>query len=139
MLFLCAGTELADAAPSAGVWMQKRQLAEQLSRSASCCLMFVLGLNGAITRKGCVMAARLNRRHQDFVRDKIQATQLIKRLTNHALGELELTQTQIRAIEILLNKSVPNLSSVELSGNEDNPVHTVTRVELVPLSDNGED
>lgn len=85
------------------------------------------------------MAARLNRRHQDFVRDKIQATQLIKRLTNHALGELELTQTQIRAIEILLNKSVPNLSSVELSGNEDNPVHTVTRVELVPLSDNGED
>jgi hypothetical protein len=68
------------------------------------------------------MAARLNRRHQDLVRDKIQANQLINRLESHALGEVDLTQTQIRAIEILLNKTIPNLTAVELSGDEENPV-----------------
>lgn len=47
-----------------------------------------------------------------MVRSKIQASQLINRLTDHALGEVELTQTQIRAIEILLNKSVPNLAAI---------------------------
>ena len=58
------------------------------------------------------MAVRLNKRHSDLVRSKIQASQLINRLTDHALGEVELTQTQIRAIEILLNKSVPNLAAI---------------------------
>ena len=58
------------------------------------------------------MAVRLNKRHSDMVRSKIQASQLINRLTDHALGEVELTQTQIRAIEILLNKSVPNLAAI---------------------------
>ena len=62
------------------------------------------------------MAARLNRRHQDMVRDKIQASQLVNRLTQHALGEVELSATQIRAIEILLSKSLPSLTAVEHSG-----------------------
>lgn len=57
-----------------------------------------------------------------MVRDKIQATQLINRLENHALGEVELSQTQIKAIEILLKKSLPDLSSVELSGKDGGPI-----------------
>ena len=65
------------------------------------------------------MAKRLNPRHQEMVRDKIQATQLIKRLTSHALGEIELTSTQVRAIEILLNKSVPNLQSIDMQADVD--------------------
>jgi hypothetical protein len=68
------------------------------------------------------MAARLNPRHQEMVRDKIQASQLINRLESHALGEIELSQTQIRAIEILLKKTLPDLSSVELTGDPENPV-----------------
>lgn len=68
------------------------------------------------------MAARIRKHHQDDVRRKIQATQLVNRLTNHALGEIELTATQIKAIEILLKKSVPDLSSVELSGDPDAPI-----------------
>ena len=68
------------------------------------------------------MAARLNRRHQDMVRDKIQATQLVNRLEDHALNGLELSPTQIKAIEILLKKSLPDLSAVELTGDKDNPV-----------------
>jgi hypothetical protein len=69
------------------------------------------------------MAGRpIGSRHQDDVRRKIQATQLINRLTNHAFGEVELTATQIKAIEILLKKSVPDLQSIQLTGDSENPV-----------------
>lgn len=70
------------------------------------------------------MAARLNKRHQDFVRDKIQASQLINVLQNHALGltEQELSPTRLKAIEILLKKSVPDLSQVALTGKNGGPV-----------------
>lgn len=87
------------------------------------------------------MAARLNKRHQDFVRDKIQASQLINVLQNHALGltEQELTPTRLKAIEILLRKSVPDLSQVAHTGEEGGPVETITRIELAAMSDNGTD
>ena len=66
-----------------------------------------------------------------MVRDKIQATQLVNRLEGHALGDVELSATQIKAIEILLKKSVPDLSSVELTGNDENPVALKGIIELV--------
>lgn len=68
------------------------------------------------------MAARLRLRHQDEVRTKIQTSQLLNRLTDHALGEIELSTTQIKAIEILLKKSIPDLASVELTGDSEHPV-----------------
>lgn len=68
------------------------------------------------------MAARIRLRHQDEVRAKIQASQLINRLTNHAFGEVDLSPTQIKAIEILLRKSIPDLAAIELTGDQDNPV-----------------
>ncbi len=71
------------------------------------------------------MAARLNPRHQDMVRDKIQASQLINRLQNHVLGEIELSQTQIQAAKILLDKSVPNLQSIEHAGEDGGPLKLV--------------
>ena len=64
------------------------------------------------------MAARtLRPRHQDEIRDKIQTTQLIKRLENHALDDsFELTPSRIKAIEVLLRKSLPDLTSIEMTG-----------------------
>lgn len=79
------------------------------------------------------MAARIRKHHQDEVRARIQASQLVNRLTDHALGEVELSATQIRAIEILLKKSIPDLSSIEVSGDEENPLQLVGRIELVAL------
>lgn len=64
------------------------------------------------------MAARINKiRHDEETRSKIQASQLINRLREHALGNVELSQTQVRAIEILLRKTLPDLSAVEHSGD----------------------
>lgn len=61
------------------------------------------------------MAARKRAiRHDDNTRAKIQAAQLINRLTAHACGELELSRTQVRAIEVLLRKTLPDLSDVRM-------------------------
>jgi len=62
------------------------------------------------------MAARLRTRHQDEIRAKIQTSQLINRLTGCALGELDLSPTQLRSIEILLKKSLPDLMAVSIEG-----------------------
>lgn len=81
------------------------------------------------------MAARLNKLHSEEIRAKIQASQLINVLQNHALtGEGEIPPTRLKAIEILLRKSVPDLSAVTISGDEDNPLRTVGRIEMVPLT-----
>lgn len=59
----------------------------------------------------------MGRLHQDDVRAKIQAGQLVKVLQAHALtGEGELAPTRLKAIEILLRKSIPDLSAVEVDG-----------------------
>lgn len=63
------------------------------------------------------MPARVNKiRHDEETRAKIKTSQLVNRLTNHALGDVDLSQTQVRAIEILLRKTLPDLTSVEHSG-----------------------
>ena len=63
------------------------------------------------------MAARKNRvTLNEKWRERIQISMLVNRLTNHALGKVNLTQTQVRAIEILLRKVAPDLSAVDHSG-----------------------
>lgn len=64
------------------------------------------------------MAKRKQLFHPDEVREKIKTSQLCNRLNQHAFGEIELTPTQVRAIEILLKKTIPDLSSIDatLSG-----------------------
>jgi len=73
----------------------------------------------------------MNKLHQDDVRKKIQSSQLINRLTDHAFGDVELQQSQIKAIEILLRKSLPDLSAVTISGDENNPLRASIQVTFV--------
>jgi len=69
------------------------------------------------------MAVRLNKLHTDEIRSKIQTSQLINRLTDHALGKgEEISMSRMKAIEILLRKSLPDLSSVQISGDAENPM-----------------
>lgn len=64
------------------------------------------------------MAARLNPKHDQQTREKIATSQLINRLNQFALGEdgVEIDATRLRAIEILLRKSLPDLQSVQITG-----------------------
>ncbi|MEW8418206.1 MAG: hypothetical protein AB2669_21390 [Candidatus Thiodiazotropha endolucinida] len=63
------------------------------------------------------MPARVRRIRQDEnTRKKIQATQLIKRLTAHVMGEVDMKATQVNAALGLLRKTLPDLAAVEYSG-----------------------
>lgn len=65
------------------------------------------------------MAARLRKSHQEDVRTKIKVSQLLNVLQDHALGTLgDLPASRVKAIEILLRKTLPDLSQqgIELSG-----------------------
>lgn len=80
------------------------------------------------------MAKRITLTHEPEVRARIQASQIINRLQKHIDSELELTATQVNAAKILLAKSVPDLSSIELTGDPENPVHvsvSLTDQELI--------
>ena len=69
------------------------------------------------------MAARTRKvKLTDTWKEKIQTSMLINRLNNHIFDELEISQTQLRAIEILLKKVAPDLKAVEVSGDADNPL-----------------
>lgn len=60
---------------------------------------------------------RLNPQHDDRTRAKIQTSQIINRLQEHAFGKVDLSPTQVRAAEVLLRKTLPDLTATELSGS----------------------
>jgi hypothetical protein len=57
--------------------------------------------------------------HDDFTRTKIQTSQLINRLTGHVLGDVKMSATQVRAAEVLLRKSMPDLAQIHGGGDDE--------------------
>ncbi len=55
----------------------------------------------------------IGRRHQEDVRSKIQATQIINRLYSAFTGEVELTAIQVNIAKTLLDKVLPDLKAIE--------------------------
>lgn len=51
----------------------------------------------------------------DKVRQRIRVSMLVNRLQNHAFGKEEITDSQRKAIEILLKKTLPDLANVEMT------------------------
>jgi hypothetical protein len=78
------------------------------------------------------MAARLRAKHQDEVRTKIQTSQLINRLEKYALSddEVEISTGRLKAIEILLRKSLPDLSATQLTGADGGAIE-IEKIERV--------
>lgn len=66
------------------------------------------------------MAARLNPHHQEMVRQKIQTTQLLKRLQDEGLGKIRLRTGERKSAMFLVNKSLgnpPEDKNLNLSGD----------------------
>lgn len=57
--------------------------------------------------------ARINANHDADSRARIQASQLVNRLTSFVNGEIELVPAQVTAALGLLRKTLPDLTSVE--------------------------
>ena len=69
------------------------------------------------------MATRLNPKQDARSRSAIKTSQLVNRLQSFAINEpgpqgevIEIDSLRMRAIEILLKKTLPDLSNVELTG-----------------------
>lgn len=86
------------------------------------------------------MAARINPKHDEATRQRIQTSQLVNRLNGYALGEadpasgkpIEISQGQLKAMEILLRKSLPDLAAVQISGDPEAPVKLAIEWKTTP-------
>lgn len=78
------------------------------------------------------MAPRLNKRQSDNSRLAIQTSQLVNRLQDFALAkkDVEIDMPRLKAIEILLRKALPDLSTTTIAGDEDNPLELITKITL---------
>jgi hypothetical protein len=82
------------------------------------------------------MAARLDPRHDARTRSKIQTSQLVNRLQDHIFGVAEISPTQMKAIEILLRKTLPDLTTVAMTIDDKRDATDWTREELVAFLHN---
>ena len=63
------------------------------------------------------MAARISPELTAEWREKIQTSMLLNRLNKIGLGDADCTSTQMKAIEILLRKTLPDLSDVDVKAD----------------------
>lgn len=68
-------------------------------------------------------------RHNEETRNKIKTAQLINRLQEHVFSEKPILDPgQVNAAKTLLNKVLPDLKAMELSGDPNSPiVHRIER------------
>lgn len=74
------------------------------------------------------MAARKTKHQNDACREKIQTTQIINRMVKIGMGEVTADASQVSALKAILNKVLPDLKAIEHSGDADNPMQTVSKV-----------
>lgn len=60
--------------------------------------------------------------HAAKTREKIRTSMLINRLEKHIFNGEEMSTTQVKAVEILLKKTLPDLKQTELSTDPENPI-----------------
>lgn len=67
----------------------------------------------------------------DEHRTKIANSKIFKRLIEHAEGKTEMSPTQVQVGLALMKKILPDLSSVEHTGDQKNPLSVIHTIELV--------
>ena len=80
------------------------------------------------------MAKRINRPgHSERDKQRIRASQLLNRLDAFVNGKVKLSSAQVQAARVIIGKVIPDLKSVEVTGDHEKPVevnnnHIVTFV-----------
>ena len=75
------------------------------------------------------MAARRTKTQNDSCKEKIKTSQLLNRVMGIALGTITADAVQVSAIKLLLNKTLPDLKAIEVTGDPNNPLEIVTKVD----------
>ena len=78
-------------------------------------------------RSGKAWAPEMRKR----IQERLEAGEVAKRLMDHFLGDLELSQTQIKAVEILMKKVLPDQKAMELTGADGKDLFTSVLREVV--------
>ena len=74
------------------------------------------------------MAARTKAvRLSEEWRERIRTAGILERLEKAAMGETEVTPTQLKAAEIVLRKTLPDLARTEVTGNDGAPQELIIR------------
>lgn len=74
------------------------------------------------------MAARKNAiRLSEEWRERIRTAGILERLEKAAMGELEVSPAQLKAAEIVLRKTLPDLARTEVSGQDGGPQELIIR------------
>lgn len=83
------------------------------------------------------MAARIRKTHQDDVRKRIEVSNLLTRVQKYANGELsdeDISPNRLNAIKLLLSKALPDLQSIQITGDSENPliIESIKRIVVDP-------
>ena len=81
--------------------------------------------NAVTTRSGRPLA------WGDRVRARIDSTAIVNKLQSHVDGTEEMTQTQIQAARILLDRTLPVLKAKEVSADDGGNIKTITNTQLL--------
>jgi len=78
-------------------------------------------------------------RMDDSHRTKISNSKILNRLIDFASGKegVDISATQAAVGIALLKKVLPDLTNVQVSGDSDNPLRIIGKIELVPGLGNG--
>lgn len=78
---------------------------------------------------------QLPARHQDDIRKKIQCIKLINRVQDHALGQIEMTQSQLYASFKLIDKVLSNaIPDAIAANNQAQAIESIQRAQLVAMA-----
>ena len=80
------------------------------------------------------MAARKTLWTPEIVRQRIRVSQLINVLQKQALTGSEMPASQLKAIEILLRKALPDLTAVTHSGSIERKAHELSDEQLADIA-----
>lgn len=83
------------------------------------------------------MPRKAGYQHFQATRDKIQAAQIINRLVDIGMGNVEATAPQVNALKTLLNKVLPDLQSVEVEAIVEARISEVRKTIVDPKDDAG--
>ena len=78
------------------------------------------------------MPKRINRPgHSERDKQRIRASQLLNSLARFANGKSKMTSAQVQAARVVIGKVIPDLKSVEVTGDPEKPLEQSLTVRFV--------
>ena len=79
--------------------------------------------------------------YRNRVSERIKTSMIVERLQECALGEIEMTATQLQAARILLNKVLPDLKAIEVASESkySNDLKSISNAHLLEIIASGKE